>query len=124
MFAKLALLALDHHENELVRVPTHLHYAKHCISSPLKVSKCAARVLEVQRKRSSRDLASVTSAFLHPFLGKHHPPPAQASDHVHKLESQLLSRVYLYQGQALMDTAQGCVGVVRQALDAFLDSAR
>ena len=123
---RLAQFALDHHDNDLVcsLYPKSIRQLTLWLLFSSKVLKCVSRVLEIQRMSRSRDLASVTSTFQHHCLDKYPPPPGQASEPTHKLESELLSQAYSFQGQALVATANGHVGVIRRALDAFLDSAR
>ena len=51
-------------------------------------------------------------------------PSPKAPHPVQRVESELLSQVYSFQGQAVVATMGGSVGKRRQAMDAFLESAR
>lgn len=48
----------------------------------------------------------------------------RSPDHVLRLESELLSQVYSLRGQAMLSAGTSSTGAIREALEAFLESAR
>lgn len=87
-----------------------------------QVFQCTAKAVTVQHKNNSRSIISVAASLITLLQ----PPRNQASDSDTKLESELMSLTYSFQGQALLASSGPGenIGVVRRALDAFLDSSR
>ena len=87
-----------------------------------QVIQCTTKAITVQHKNNSRSIASVSTSLN--TLGSQ--SSARANDSDTKLESELMSLTYSFQGQALLASSGPGenISVVRRALDAFLDSAR
>ncbi len=85
----------------------------------MQVSQCSAKAMEIRERKAPTSPTSVPS-----LTRKQHHPPSKPLNPVFVLESELLSRASTLQGQSLVAISNGDMVVIRQALEAFLDSAR
>lgn len=132
LWTTLAQLALHHKNYELVQYialqGTHKPHPHPPLPPPpsFKVAQCTAKAIKLHGVKSSHRLTpapSLSQLSSYRPAGKLPPPPSPSSP-AHKQENELLSQAYSLQGQGLMAKSHGSITMTRQALEAFMESAR